>query len=93
MVIETKGTYSAQPQDFSVPSQGPSKKAASSSAFGSSAGSGSSGGSSSSSWFKDRGHNRRHFRSQLGKQQTGQFGTGGSFQGGTSCGQTFSFGQ
>ena len=47
MAIETRRTYSARPRDFGGPSQGPSKRAASSSTSGSSAGSGSSGGSGS----------------------------------------------
>ncbi|KAL6225659.1 hypothetical protein ACLB2K_004508 [Fragaria x ananassa] len=79
MAIETRGTYSARPRDFSGPIQGPSKKVASSFVFGSSAGSGSSGRSSSNSWFRARGRHMRPFRSQLGRQQTGQFGAGGSF--------------
>ncbi|KAL6180322.1 hypothetical protein ACLB2K_046986 [Fragaria x ananassa] len=58
MTIETRGTYSARPRDFSCPNQGPSKKAISSSASGSSAGSGSSRGSSSSSRFRARGITR-----------------------------------
>ena len=58
MAIETRGTYSARPRDFSGPSQGPSKKAASSSASGSSAGSGSSGGAV----YGPRSRNRRSFR-------------------------------
>ncbi|KAL6224949.1 hypothetical protein ACLB2K_003803 [Fragaria x ananassa] len=37
MAIETRRTYSARPRDFGGPSQGPSKRAASSSASGSSA--------------------------------------------------------
>ncbi|XP_004295405.1 PREDICTED: probable leucine-rich repeat receptor-like serine/threonine-protein kinase At3g14840-like [Fragaria vesca subsp. vesca] len=91
MAIETMRTHGARPRDFSGPSQGPSKKAASSSASGSLAGSGSSGGSSSSSRFRVRGRHRRPSRSHLGRQPSGQFGSGGSFYGGSSGGQTFSF--
>nr|XP_011457301.1 PREDICTED: glycine-rich protein 2-like [Fragaria vesca subsp. vesca] len=72
---------------------GPSKKAASSSATGSSAGSGSSGGWSSGAWNRHRGRFRRSSRSHLGRQQSGQFGTSSSFQGGTFGGQTFSYRQ
>ncbi|KAL6220143.1 hypothetical protein ACLB2K_007900 [Fragaria x ananassa] len=93
MAIETRGTYSAWPRDFSGPNQGPSKKAASSSASGSSAGSGSSGGSGYGPRSRNRGHFRRPSRSQLGRQQAGHFSAGGSSQGGSSGGQTFSFGQ
>ncbi|KAL6189336.1 hypothetical protein ACLB2K_040725 [Fragaria x ananassa] len=62
MAIETRGTYSARPRDFNCPSQGPSKKAASSSASGSSAGSGSSGGSG----YDPQSRNIGHFKRLLG---------------------------
>ncbi|KAL6125603.1 hypothetical protein ACLB2K_073659 [Fragaria x ananassa] len=63
MAIEIRGTYSARPRDFSGPSQGPSKKAASSSAFGSSAGIGSSGGPGYGPRSRNRGRFRRPIRS------------------------------
>ncbi|KAL6137053.1 hypothetical protein ACLB2K_062348 [Fragaria x ananassa] len=63
MTIETRGTFSARPRDFSGPSQGPSKKAASSSASGSLAGSGSSGGSGSGPRSRFRGGFRRPSKS------------------------------
>ncbi|KAL6228326.1 hypothetical protein ACLB2K_002277 [Fragaria x ananassa] len=93
MAIETRRTFSARPRDFGGPSQGPSKKTASSSASGSSAGSGSSGGSGSGSRDRFGGRFRRPSRSQLGRQQAGQFSAGGSSQWGSSGGQAFSFGQ
>ena len=68
MATETRGTYSAWPQDFSGPSQGPSKKAASSSTSGSSAGSGSSGGSGYGPRSRTRGRFKGKVRSQLGRQ-------------------------
>ncbi|XP_004292503.1 PREDICTED: probable F-actin-capping protein subunit beta [Fragaria vesca subsp. vesca] len=93
MAIETKRAYSARPRDFNGPSQGPSKKAASSSISRSSASSGHSSGSSSGARNRAKRRFKMSSRSQLGKQQTRQFGLGGSFQGGTSGGQAFSFGQ
>ncbi|KAL6188373.1 hypothetical protein ACLB2K_039766 [Fragaria x ananassa] len=89
IAIETRGTYSARPRDFSCPSQGPSKKSAS----GSSAGSGSSGESGYDPQSRNRGHFKRPSKSQLGRQQTDQFSAGGSSQGGSSGGQNFLFGQ
>ena len=81
MAIETRGTYSARLRDFSGPSQGSSKKAASSSASRSSAGSGSSIGSGSGPQSRIRGRFRRSSRSQLGRQQVDQYSAGGSSQG------------
>ncbi|KAL6211965.1 hypothetical protein ACLB2K_017188 [Fragaria x ananassa] len=93
MAIETRGTYSARPRDFSGPSQGPSRKAASSSASGSSAGSGSGGGSGSGSRNRFRGLFRRPSRSQLGRQQAGQFSASGSSQAGSSVVRLFPLGK
>ncbi|KAL6141218.1 hypothetical protein ACLB2K_059508 [Fragaria x ananassa] len=60
MAIETMRTHGVRSLDYSGPSQGPFKKATSSSASGSSTGSGSSGGLSSSSRIRARGFSLKY---------------------------------
>ncbi|XP_062020778.1 uncharacterized protein LOC133737186 [Rosa rugosa] len=91
--LETMYLSGVRPRDLGGPSQGPSKKAASTSGSGSSVGSGQSSGSSAGSRFRRGGRIRRFTRGQFGGRQFGQSRAGSSSQHRTPASQPAQFGQ